>query len=359
MSFCANLSTISKPPRGASERFGCFGPDRARRARKVEGDDREAVRVVEHLHGESLLRPTCGPRRRLQARPRPDGALSRARRDRAGGRTPSAGVVAQRGVRRQERALGVEPDLGAGVVGRAACPDQLDGVHVPADRLDRFAAGVAERPDAGVAARADDHHLDPAAVDERVRAPRRRSPASWIIQLRRSWLPASSGHSTPVPENVMRPSSRRKFAACADRRARWSRKRTGARPWAPMSPSLVCIRTVSPATWATKASAIAVARGRPADLPAAVQGSAAHLIVQGDRWRQLGAVEGRRLVAGGEQGGRAPLPPCRPEATPRGIGGGACRQLAAPRRSARRALGRAEASPASAASAAREGGGWS
>jgi len=75
--------------------------------------------------------------------------------------------------------------------------------------------------------------------------------------------------------------------------------------------------------------AIAVARGRPADLPAAAQGAALHLIVQGQRRRQLGAVEGRRLAAGGEQGRsrRGSAGGAGRGRRLTGLGGRACRRL--------------------------------
>jgi len=77
-------------------------------------------------------------------------------------------------------------------------------------------------------------------------------PTSWIIQLRRSWVPASKGHSVDGPEKVIVPLSRLKLAACGARRTRWSRKRSGASPIAVVSPWLVCESKVIPARRASR-----------------------------------------------------------------------------------------------------------
>jgi hypothetical protein len=82
-------------------------------------------------------------------------------------------------------------------------------VHAPSACLDRFGTGAAENPDAGVATRADDHHRDPAAVDKSLGFSGA-DPGELDHPTQAVLLPASSGHSTPVPENVMRPASRRK-----------------------------------------------------------------------------------------------------------------------------------------------------
>ena len=127
-------------------------------------------------------------------------------------------------------------------------------------------------------------------------------PASWIIQLRRSWLPASSGHSTPGPEKVIVPASRRKLAACAERRTRWSRKRTGARPLASTPPWLVCASSVRPAMRASRTQPVVVADALPADLAGAAQEAAPHFVAQRRRRRQPGPIGRRRRLAGGEEG---------------------------------------------------------
>src|SRR3954447_21101678 len=56
-----------------------------------------------------------------------------------------ARAVPQCGTGGQIRALGIEPDLGVGVVRSAPFARELDGADRPVRRLDRFHADVAER----------------------------------------------------------------------------------------------------------------------------------------------------------------------------------------------------------------------
>ena len=176
-------------------------------------------------------------------------------------------------------------------------------------------------------------------------------PASWIIQLSRSWLPASSGQlggragEADLP--VVAAESWPPAPTCA---RRWSTKRTGARP---LASTLAFAASASAASArrarASKLQRVAVAGRPPADLAGAAQEAAAHLVAQGRRRRQPGAVERRRLLAGGERrrGGAA-----RPAADFH-LPAAARRRAPPARRSASgRVVGR-RARPASTASAAR------
>ena len=197
---------------------------------------------------------------------------------------------------REDRALGVEPDLGVGVVGGAGVADELDGTDGLVRRLDGFDADIAQRPDAGVAARTDDRHRDPAAFGKQFglrghNAGELDHPAEPVL---------AAGHERPLGRGA----GKRDAAGVADevgglrRAARTLVDEADRRQAIGVDRAFAGLHQQGDAGDARlEHQAIAVAAGLPADLAVAAQEATPHLVVQRRRRRQLGPVDRRGLVA--------------------------------------------------------------